>query len=95
MTSTLTRADLADAIYRKLGLSHTESSEIIDSIIEESIEALVRNEDLKVSSFGTFHVRKKKQRMGRNPKTKKEIPISARKVVSFHSSNILTKRINP
>ena len=94
MAQTLTRADLADTIYREIGLSHTEASDIVDSVIDEVIESLAEGESVKISSFGTFHVRDKKTRIGRNPKTKEEIPISARKVVSFHTSNILSKRVN-
>ena len=95
MTKTLTRADLADVVYRELGLSHAESSDIVDAVIEEIVSALEANDVVKLSSFGTFHIRNKNQRIGRNPKTKEEIPISARKVVTFHASNILMSHINP
>ena len=94
MTKTLTRADLADSVYQQLGLSYAESSELVDSAIEEILAALQRGEEVKLSSFGTFDLRAKNARMGRNPKTKQEIPISARKVISFHASNILVKKIN-
>lgn len=94
MTNTITRADLANSIYQELGLSHAESGEIVDAVIEEVVLGLLAGEQVKLSSFGTFKVRNKKQRIGRNPKTKQEVPISARRVVTFHSSNILTKRIN-
>ena len=91
---TITRAHLTDIIYREIGLSHAESADLVDSVFEEIIQALENDESVKLSSFGTFSIREKKQRIGRNPKTKEEVPISARKVVTFHSSNILTKRIN-
>lgn len=95
MTRTLTRADLTELVYRELGISQAESAEIVDSVIEEIVESLVRGGQAKLSSFGTFSVRQKKERMGRNPRTKEEIPITARKVVSFHPSNILVKIVNP
>lgn len=94
MATTLTRADLANTVYRTLGISHAESAEIVDYIVDCVIDALGRGEDVKLSSFGTFSVRQKNARVGRNPKTKQEIPISARKVISFHASNILVKSVN-
>lgn len=94
MIQTLTRADIANSIYQALGLSYTESLDIVDSVIEELVVALEGGGDVKLSSFGTFSVRQKNQRMGRNPKTKQEIPISARRVVTFHASSMLMKRIN-
>ena len=94
MTKTITRADIADSVYEQIGISHAESSDLVDAVIEEIVSTLEKGEEVKLSSFGTFEIRKKKERMGRNPKTKKEIPISARNVVTFHASNILTKRIN-
>lgn len=94
MTETITRADLADAVYQEVGLSHAESSEIVDSVFEEIRDALDAEGQVKISSFGTFAVREKSQRIGRNPKTKEEAVISARKVVTFHASNILVDRVN-
>lgn len=94
MVGTLTRADLAETIYRELGLSQAESSDLVDVVIEEIIGTLATGEEVKLSSFGTFSVRGKKQRIGRNPKTKKEIPITPRKVVGFHASNLLVKQVN-
>lgn len=94
MTFTLTRAHLADEIYRELGLSHAESADLVDHMFEEMTEALEAGENVKLSSFGTFEIRNKNERMGRNPKTKEEIPISARRVVSFHPSNILNDKVN-
>jgi len=94
MTRTLTRAEIADAVYQELGLSHVESAELVDAIFEEISLSLERGNNVKLSSFGTFNIRRKSPRIGRNPRTKEEIPISARSVVTFHSSNILTKSIN-
>ena len=92
--NTVTRAYLADVIYREIGLSFTESSELVDSLFEEIIEALEKEEIVKISSFGSFQIRRKKERIGRNPKTKEEASILPRKVVSFYASNIVKKRIN-
>ncbi len=94
MTKTITRADLANAVYTQIGFSHAESSELVDAVLEEISQAFEREEETKLSSFGTFKVRRKKARVGRNPKTKQEVPITPRKVVSFHASNILTDRVN-
>lgn len=93
-SKTITRAHLTDMVYREIGLSHAESAELVDSVFEHIIRALENGEQVKLSSFGTFKVREKKQRIGRNPKTKEEVPISARKVVTFHASNILTDKVN-
>lgn len=94
MTKTLTRSNLSDALNRELGISHVESSELVDTTINEIINALTNHDTVKLSSFGTFDVRKKNARMGRNPKTKKDVPITARTVVTFHASNVLTQRAN-
>ena len=94
MTNTLTRADIAESIQKQLGFSYSESSEIIHSFIDEICKSLDKEGFLKVSSFGTFNVKQKKARIGRNPKTKEEAVISARKVVSFYASNILNDKIN-
>lgn len=91
---TITRAHLAEFVYRKIGLSQSESAELVDLVLEEIASALNKGESVKLSSFGTFKVRQKKQRMGRNPKTKQEVPITPRKVITFHSSNILANRVN-
>ena len=94
MSKTLTRADLSEAIYSKVGISKVESSDIVDQIFEEMILELIDGKSVKLSSFGSFMVRDKKQRIGRNPKTKEEVMIQPRKVVSFHISNVLKKSIN-
>ena len=94
MTDTLTRADLAELIYSEVGISKTEASEIVDQFFEEIINDLVDGNSVKLTSFGTFSVRHKKERIGRNPKTKEEAIIDARRVISFKASKVLKKRIN-
>ena len=89
---TLTRADLAEAVYRKVGLSRTESAELVEAVLDEICEAIVRGETVKLSSFATFHVRDKNQRVGRNPKTGEEVPILPRRVMTFKASNVLKGR---
>lgn len=93
MSNTVTRADLSEVIHRKVGLSRTESAELVDMVIEEICNALVRGEDVKLSSFATFNIRSKAERIGRNPKTGEEAPIEARSVISFKASNVLRKTI--
>lgn len=94
MAKTLTRADLSNAVYREIGLSLSESTDLVDAVIEEVSVALEKEEQVKLSSFGTFKVRAKKQRIGRNPKTGVEVPISPRRVLSFNASNILKNKVN-
>jgi integration host factor subunit alpha len=94
MTDTLTRADIAAQVQKNLGFSFSESNELVDSLVEEMCIALETIGSLKVSSFGTFVVNQKGQRIGRNPKTKEEAVITPRKVVSFYSSNILVDEVN-
>ena len=91
--NTLTRADLAEAVYRKVGLSRSESAALVEMIIDEICEAVVRGETVKLSSFATFQVRSKAERIGRNPKTGEEVPISPRRVMTFKASNVLKQRI--
>ena len=91
---TITRAHLSEAVYQELGLSRSESSEFVDEVLSEISEALVSGEAVKISSFGTFGVRQKNERIGRNPKTGEEVPITARKVLVFRASNILKQRMN-
>jgi integration host factor subunit alpha len=92
---TVTRADLCEAVYQKVGLSRTESSNLVETVLKEITDSLERGETVKLSSFGSFIVRKKGQRIGRNPKTGKEVPISPRRVMVFKPSAILKQRINP
>lgn len=91
---TLTRADLTDAVHNALGISRNESSDYIERILEELSVALEEGQTVKVSSFGTFSVRQKKLRMGRNPKTGEEVPITPRRVVTFRASHVLKDQIN-
>ncbi len=94
MSKTLTRADLSNAVYREIGLSLSESTDLVDAVIEEISVALEQGDTVKLSSFGTFKLRFKKQRVGRNPKTGVEVPISPRTVLSFNASNILKNKVN-
>jgi integration host factor subunit alpha len=91
---TLTRADLTDAIHRSLGISRNESADFVERILEEVSASLEKGDTVKISSFGTFTVRSKKQRMGRNPKTGEEVPITPRRVVTFRASHVLKDQIN-
>jgi len=91
---TTTRADLTEAVYRHLGVSRTESADFVQRILEEVSSALERGESVKISSFGTFSVRSKKMRMGRNPKTGEEVPITPRRVITFRASHVLKESIN-
>src|SRR5439155_20116271 len=91
---TVTRADLCEAVYQKVGLSRTESAMLVELVLKEITDCLERGETVKLSSFGSFVVRKKGQRIGRNPKTGKEVPISPRRVMVFKPSAILKQRIN-
>src|SRR5580698_4842003 len=90
----LTRVELYDAVYREVGLSRSESSALVELVLNEISEVVARGETVKLSSFGTFHVRQKGKRMGRNPKTGIEVPISPRRVVVFKASPVMMKRIN-
>ncbi len=91
---TITRADLAEAVYRRLGLSRTESATMVEMVLDEICNSIVSGESVKLSSFGSFIVRQKGQRIGRNPKTGREVPIPPRRVTVFKPSNIMKKRIN-
>jgi integration host factor subunit alpha len=92
--STVTRADLSEAVYQEVGLSRNESSDLVESVLDEIAGALVRGEMVKISSFGSFAVRQKGQRVGRNPKTGEEVPILPRRVLVFRPSHVLKNRIN-
>ena len=91
---TVTRADLCEAVYKRVGLSRTESAALVETVLEEISESLVRGENVKLSSFGSFVVREKNERIGRNPKTGEEVPISPRRVMVFKPSNVLKQKIN-
>lgn len=94
MSRTITRADLADSVYEQVGLSRNESAELVESVLNEISEKLIEGENVKISSFGSFSVRQKGERIGRNPKTGIEVPISPRKVIVFRASHILKDSIN-
>jgi integration host factor subunit alpha len=91
---TLTRADLSEVVYQKVGLSRTESAALVELVLKEISESLARGENVKLSSFGSFIVRSKGRRIGRNPKTGEEVPIEPRRVMVFKPSNIMKSRIN-
>ena len=90
---TLTRADLAETINRKMGLSRSESLELVDSVLDHMCDALAKGENVKVSGFGSFVLRDKNERVGRNPKTGIEVPITPRRVMTFRASQLLKERI--
>ncbi|MGB0507572.1 MAG: integration host factor subunit alpha [Pikeienuella sp.] len=94
MSKTLTRSDLSEAVYREVGLSRNESADLVESVLGHMSDALVAGETVKISSFGTFSVREKGARMGRNPKTGEEVPIEPRRVLVFRPSHILKDKIN-
>jgi len=91
---TVTRAQLAEAVYQEVGLSRSESAELVDSLLAEIADALLAEGEVKISSFGTFSVRQKGERIGRNPKTGEEVPILPRRVLVFRASQVLKSRIN-
>jgi integration host factor subunit alpha len=91
---TVTRADLAEAVYRRVGLSRAESAELVEVVLQEICDTVEQGETVKLSSFGSFIVRDKGERIGRNPKTGVEVPICPRRVMVFKPSNILKARIN-
>jgi integration host factor subunit alpha len=91
---TVTRMDLAEAVYHEVGLTRKAAQDLVDQVIEELCKVLEKGETLKLSTFGNFSVRSKRQRIGRNPKTGVEVPIAPRKVLSFRASHILKDRMN-
>lgn len=91
---TVTRADLAEAVYEEVGLSRNESSDLVEAVLDEISDTLVSGDHVKISSFGSFSIREKGERIGRNPKTGVEVPISPRKVLVFRASHVLKDRIN-
>ena len=92
---TLTRADLADAINRKMGLSRSESLDLVEDILAKMCHAMADGENVKISGFGSFVLRDKKERIGRNPKTGVEVPITPRRVMTFRASQKLKERLAP
>jgi integration host factor subunit alpha len=93
-TKSATRVDLYEAVYKKVGLSRTESSAFVELVLREITDRLVKGETVKLSSFGSFMIRKKGERVGRNPKTGIEVPIPPRRVVVFKPSAIMKQQIN-
>ncbi len=91
---TLTRADLSEAVYQEVGLSRNESADLVESVLKEVSDSLVSASNVKISSFGSFLVRQKGGRIGRNPKTGEEVPIEPRRVLVFRPSHVLKERIN-
>ena len=94
MYKTTTRSTLSEAVFKNVGLSRNESATLVDSVFNEILKSLIEGDDVKISSFGTFIVRNKKERIGRNPKTGEEVPITARSVVTFRASNVLKSKVN-
>ena len=90
---TLTRADLAETLNRKLGFSRSESLGLIEQVLDVMGQALERGENIKISGFGSFVLRDKRERIGRNPKTGIEVPITPRRVLTFRASQLLKDRI--
>lgn len=90
---TLTRMDLSEAVFREVGLSRNESALLVESMLEHMSDALVRGEQVKISSFGTFSIRYKSARIGRNPKTGEEVPIQPRRVLTFRPSHLMKDRV--
>lgn len=92
--STLTRMDLSEAVFREVGLSRNESADLVESVLKHMSDALVEGETVKISSFGTFSVRAKTARVGRNPKTGEEVPITPRRVLTFRPSHLMKERVD-
>lgn len=93
LAGTLTRADLADVVHRNLGLSRAESAQFVERVLHHMCKALADGQNVKISGFGSFILRDKGQRIGRNPKTGVEVPIAPRRVMTFRASQILRDRI--
>lgn len=90
---TLTRMDLSEAVFREVGLSRNESADLVESVLQHMSNALVKGQQVKISSFGTFSVREKSARVGRNPKTGEEVPILPRRVLTFRPSHLMKDRV--
>ncbi|MDB9943993.1 MAG: integration host factor subunit alpha [Octadecabacter sp.] len=90
---TLTRMDLADAVHEEVGLSRNESADLVESVLTQMSNALAGGDSVKISSFGTFSIRDKAARVGRNPKTGEEVPITPRRVLSFRPSHLMKDRV--
>ena len=92
--TTLTRMDLSEAVFREVGLSRNESADLVESVLGYMADALVEGENVKISSFGTFSIRDKNARVGRNPKTGEEVPIAPRRVLTFRPSHLMKDRLD-
>ena len=92
--NTLTRMDLGEAVFREVGLSRNESADLVESVLSHISDALVEGAHVKISSFGTFSLRDKKARVGRNPKTGEEVPITPRRVLTFRPSHLMKDRVS-
>ncbi len=90
---TLTRMDLSEAVFREVGLSRDESAQLVESVLAHMSDALAAGDSVKISSFGTFSVRSKSARIGRNPKTGEEVPIHPRRVLTFRASHLMKDRV--
>lgn len=90
---TLTRMDLSEAVFREVGLSRNESADLVEAVLNHMSDALVEGEQVKISSFGTFSIRDKAARVGRNPKTGEEVPINPRRVLTFRPSHLMKDRV--
>ena len=91
--TTITRSELSEAVYQEVGLSRNESADLFETILSKISDTLASGESVKISSFGSFSVRHKSERMGRNPKTGEEVPISPRRVIVFKPSQVLKNKI--
>lgn len=91
---TITRADLAEAVYAQVGLSRNESASLVEVVLDEIADTLIKGDNVKISSFGSFSIRQKGERVGRNPKTGVEVPILPRRVLVFRASHVLKDSIN-
>ena len=91
---TLTRMDLSEAVFREVGLSRNESSDLVESVLDHISDAVVAGQNVKISSFGTFSLRDKNARVGRNPKTGEEVPITPRRVLTFRPSHLMKDRVS-
>ncbi|MBE3637147.1 integration host factor subunit alpha [Mangrovicoccus algicola] len=90
---TLTRMDLSEAVFREVGLSRNESAQLVEAVLAHLSDALAGGDSVKISSFGTFNVREKAARVGRNPKTGQEVPIHPRRVLTFRPSHLMKERV--
>ena len=93
VSRTVTRADLSEAVYQRVGLSRAESANLVEAFLHEVSDTIARGETVKLSSFGSFVVRSKGERIGRNPKTGVEVPITPRRVMTFRASQMLKDRV--